>query len=87
MKRLIVRTYTVQTNTANKKNMAKLYKHNPDNCNNSCLPFTSYTNTKDNQIPLCLHVPFMQVIVEEHNSMTRTAKVPGSSAGTVKMEI
>ena len=29
----------------------------------------------------------MHVIVDEHNSMTRTAKVPGSSAGTVKMEI
>lgn len=36
---------------------------------------------------LCLHVPFMHVIVEEHNSMTRTAEVPASSAGTVKMEI
>lgn len=36
---------------------------------------------------LCLQVPFMHVIVEEHNSMIRTAEVRGSSAGTVKTEI
>lgn len=41
---------------------------------------------REKEIVLCLHVPFMHVIVEEHNSMTRTAKLPGSSAGTVKME-